>query len=61
MEGQQPGKDGLPGNYVHIDLNEIELYDLSDDLGETTNVAGKYPEVVEQIKKTGRYNAKEIR
>ncbi|MGB5202965.1 sulfatase family protein [Eudoraea sp.] len=50
MEGQQPGKDGLPGDYVYLDLKEIELYDLSVDLGETTNVAGKYPEVVEKIK-----------
>ena len=49
MEGQQPGKDGLPGNYVHLDLEEIELYDLSEDLGETTNVAAEYPEVVEEI------------
>ena len=50
MEGQQPGNDGLPGNYVHIDLKEIELYDLSRDLGETSNVAGENPEVVEKIK-----------
>ena len=50
MEGQQPGKDGLPGNYVHLDLKEIELYDLSEDLGETTNVAAEYPAVVEKIK-----------
>lgn len=50
MEGQQPGKDGLPGNYIHLDIEEIELYDLSNDLGETTNVAGDYPEVVEKIK-----------
>ncbi|MGB5481283.1 MAG: sulfatase [Eudoraea sp.] len=50
MEGQQPGKDGLPGDYVYLDLKEIELYDLSVDLSETTNVAGKYPEVVEKIK-----------
>lgn len=50
MEGQQPGKDGLPGNYIHLDIEEIELYDLSNDLGETTNVASDYPEVVEKIK-----------
>lgn len=49
MEGQRPGKDGLPGNYVHLDLNEIELYDLSEDLGETTNIAAEYPEVVKEI------------
>ncbi|MEP0131701.1 MAG: sulfatase [Eudoraea sp.] len=50
MKGQKPGKDGLPGNYVYLDLKEIELYDLSRDFGETTNVAGEYPEVVEKIK-----------
>ncbi|MBT8180406.1 MAG: sulfatase [Eudoraea sp.] len=51
MKGQRPGKDGLPGNYVHLDLNEIELYDLSEDLSETTNVAAEYPEVVQEIEK----------
>ena len=49
MEGQQPGKDGLPGNYVYIDLNEIELYDLSEDPGESKNVAAEYPKVTEEI------------
>ncbi|WP_019670594.1 sulfatase family protein [Eudoraea adriatica] len=49
MKGQQPGKDGLPGDYVYLDLNEIELYDLSEDAGETINVAAEYPEVVEEI------------
>jgi arylsulfatase len=50
MEGQEPGKDGLPGQYVNIDLKEIELYDLSGDPGETTNVASENPEIVEKIK-----------
>ena len=49
MEGQQPGKDGLPGNYVYLDLNEIELYDLSEDPGESKNVAAEYPKVTEEI------------
>ena len=49
MEGQRPGKDGLPGSYVYLDLNEIELYDLSEDPGETINVAAEYPEVVQEI------------
>lgn len=51
MKGQEPGKDGLPGNYRMVDLKEIELYDLEADEGETTNVADKNPEVVEKIKK----------
>lgn len=50
MEGQEPGKDGLPGAYKFIDLEEIELYDLSNDSSETKNVAGEYLEVVEKIK-----------
>jgi arylsulfatase len=29
---------------------EIELYDLSEDIGETTDVAAKHPEVVERIR-----------
>ncbi|WP_016778396.1 sulfatase-like hydrolase/transferase [Anaerophaga thermohalophila] len=31
---------------------EIELYNLEKDPGETNNVAGKYPEVVSEIKST---------
>lgn len=50
MEGQEPGKDGLPGQYKMIDMEEIELYDLSNDVSETKNVAQEYPEVVDKIK-----------
>jgi arylsulfatase len=50
MSGQQPGLDGLPGNYRFIDLEEIELYDLSNDISETKNVAKDYPNVVLEIK-----------
>jgi arylsulfatase A-like enzyme len=49
MEGQQPGKDGVPGDYVYRDIKEIELYDLSVDMGETENLVGEYPEIVEKI------------
>ncbi len=50
MNGQEPGKDGIPGNYIHIDMEAIELYDLSKDISETQNVADAHPEVVEKIK-----------
>ncbi|HDZ15463.1 hypothetical protein LCGC14_1182620 [marine sediment metagenome] len=50
MNGQEPGKDGLPGDYKMVELNEIELYDLENDESETKNVAEKYPEVVAKIK-----------
>ncbi|MEM7379634.1 MAG: sulfatase [Bacteroidota bacterium] len=49
MKGGTPGGDGLPGEYNHIDLANIELYDLSTDISETEDVAGQYPEVVAEI------------
>ncbi|WP_338039482.1 hypothetical protein [Maribacter litopenaei] len=43
MEGQELGKDGLPGNYKMVDLEEIELYDLEKDESETRNIANEHP------------------
>ena len=53
MEGGKPGKDGLPGNYVYMDIEEIELYNLENDPSETRNVAKEHPEIVEKIKTLG--------
>lgn len=50
MDGQEPGKDGLPGEYRMVDLEEIELYDMQNDISETNNVARDNPKVVEEIK-----------
>ena len=50
MDGQEPGKDGLPGEYRMIEMEEIELYDVTTDISETKNVAEEYPEVVDKIK-----------
>lgn len=50
MNGQEPGKDGLPGNYKMVQLEEIELYDLENDRSETKNVAEENPEVVSKIR-----------
>lgn len=49
MDGQEPGADGLPGEYRMVDLQEIELYDLENDISETKNVADEFPEVVAEI------------
>ena len=50
MDGQELGKDGLPGDYRMIDMEEIELYDLINDKSETKNVAKENPDVVNEIK-----------
>ncbi len=51
MKGQEPRKDGLPGDYKMVDLNQIELYDLELDASETNNVAASNAKVVATIKK----------
>ncbi|MEA1784764.1 sulfatase [Arenibacter sp. GZD96] len=49
MDGQTPGKDGLPGDYAYVDLTDIALYDLEADISETKNVAAENPEIVAKI------------
>jgi len=49
MRDQEPGRDGLPGNYNYVNLEEIELYHLEDDPSETKNVAKENPDVVQKI------------
>jgi len=44
-----PGHGGRPGKYAYKQI-DLALFDLENDIGETTNVADKYPEVVERLK-----------
>ena len=50
LNGRPGGKDGTPVEYEYNTINQIELYDLSSDISETTDVADANPEVVEKIK-----------
>ena len=43
------GADGLMGTYSNKTLAANELYDLANDIGETTDVASKHPEIVKQF------------
>jgi arylsulfatase A len=45
---EQVGGDGKPGRYVRQE-QELALFDLEKDVGETTNVAGKNPDVVKKM------------
>src|SRR5439155_17711557 len=44
----EPGKDGQPGPYKTAKIEQA-LYNLTTDVGETTNVADKNPEVVQRL------------
>jgi arylsulfatase A len=46
----EPGMDDRPGDYT-VDRCGLELYDLSNDLGEQLNVASAHPDVVKHLEK----------
>jgi arylsulfatase A-like enzyme len=48
MQGQAPGKDGVPGKY-RMQSVELALYNLANDIGETTDVAAQNPGVVKRL------------
>ena len=41
--------DGIPIPYTYDNKMELELYDLQNDISETIDVAGQFPEVVGQL------------
>ena len=48
--GDQPrARGGVPAKYEQRKLEQSELYDLQNDVSETTNVAAKNPEIVKQL------------
>jgi len=48
LSGKQPGKDGHSVPYDHVMIG-LELFDLKNDVGETTNVAENHPEIVARL------------
>jgi arylsulfatase len=49
MDGQEPGKDGLPGEYTQFNVETPELYNLRLDKEERFDVSGQYPEILEKL------------
>ena len=47
-EGQEPGRDGFPGKTVRREMG-YALYDLESDIGEGTDLAELYPDVVADL------------
>ncbi len=50
MEGQPMGGGGRPGRYRQEQIGP-ELFDLKNDIGETTNVADQYPDVIAYLQR----------
>jgi arylsulfatase A-like enzyme len=48
LDGRPPGHDGYPGKYEQAKVG-LELFDLANDVGESTNVAEDHPEVVARL------------
>ena len=51
-KGVEPGENLHPGPY-NKGQSGLELYDLSNDIGETTDVAGLFPNIVKELEKVG--------
>ena len=49
LGGRPGGPDGSPAEYESRKVDASELYDLQNDIGETTNVAEKHLEIVKQL------------
>jgi arylsulfatase A-like enzyme len=48
LQGSVPGNDGKPGPYK-MATTDLALYNLDDDLSETTNVLERHPDVVRRL------------
>ena len=49
LAGRPGGHGGTPAPYEQRKLEKAELYDLSSDMSETADVAGRHPEVVKHL------------
>lgn len=49
MNGREPGNNGIPGKYDYSVKTGLELYDLSVDPNETTDVADQHPDVIDRL------------
>jgi len=49
MVGQTPGSGGTPGQYDYNAKTGLELYNLEDDISESTDLAAEHPEVVARL------------
>ena len=53
MAGRPGGKGGIPTNYLQAKIG-LSLFDLEKDIGETTNLKDRYPEITEKLSALGK-------
>ena len=49
LNGREGGRDGTPAPYEQLEITQIELYNLNEDISETTDVTAQHPEVVQRL------------
>jgi len=49
LGGRPGGRDGIPAKYENRKLEKSELYDLTDDVGESQDVASAHPDIVQKL------------
>jgi len=49
LAGKPGGRDGAPAAYEQRQIAKPELYDLVNDISETTDVAARHPEIVKRL------------
>jgi len=59
MAGKPGGTDGTPNSYSH-EQAELALYDLDSDIGETTDVQDKHPQVFNRLQQAADQVRKEL-
>jgi arylsulfatase A-like enzyme len=47
--GTEMRNDGLPVKYINVKLEKAQLFDLSKDLGETTDLSAHFPEIFAKL------------
>jgi arylsulfatase A len=53
MAGRPGGTGGVPTKYTQAKIG-LSLFDLEKDIGETTNLKDRYPDVTERLSALGK-------
>jgi hypothetical protein len=60
LDGKPGGKDGVPAKYRYTKLEQLELYDLKNDVSESENVIDKHPKVLKRLRDAAKAARKDL-